>query len=291
MNTSILCIFTEKLYNKSHGKKERKMKTFSDSSYDETDQDLLSSSDCSTMNSSLLETAELATVTMQQRLGEIKESYAKMIQAISTFFKSKVPHEEVLKSLDSVPYEFKPLPEYRHIMSCDERNKISELIKITHYRYTELLEHLVNELGDDACKAAMSAYQIDLIHFSDEAALSEYTDTLLGGNYHRENEIVLTVGETWEVKTVRDLDHFIKKMSRKALFNQYDMRLQRAELRFQLLMLVLVSEDADVSKLSSIEIAFFRNNNVLRATSKGKIIYDAESLKVHHIKKRTFFGV
>ena len=80
--------------------------------------------------------------------------------------------------------------------------------------HPDLLEHVINKLGDEDLKARMNHYLDDLYHFRIRTTLGEFMDKWVGEIPPGYHEFVLELGEEWREKTVEDLEQFRIRLSR-----------------------------------------------------------------------------
>lgn len=217
----------------------------------------------------------------EQRVEELKMKYKYTIEVITEYFERNISSDMTVKMLLLVPPELKQLKSYLNVTTSDGKDIFSELVDVCDYRHHELLQQLVDGMGDENCKRAMSLYYDDLNRFNSETTLGEFAKDLHGTvTYSRQEKVVLKMGVKWENKTLQDFEEFQKKLQRKAHFGAHSLQMRKVETACVQITLAIVSELADISDLKFVEPEFFKANSVLQVSINDCIVYDVESQKV-----------
>ncbi len=218
---------------------------------------------------------------IDQRIEELQMKYRSTLETLSDHFKHRVTAQMIHKTLPLMSPELKTLKTYQQVANTNSEEVFASLVDATNYRHTEILQKLVSDLGDSKCKAAMSLYQEDLKTFNAETILKELPNSWPGGSdSSREENIILHMGDKWEVKTLQDFTELKKRIQRKARFGIHDLQIQEVGHASLRVVLTAVSITANISDLKLIEPDFLKLNNVLRVSVGDNIIYDIKSPKV-----------
>ena len=277
-NEFSLPVMAEKSEQQNHRKRTQSKTVFSDGFVDEEDiNDLHSQSRTSVSSRGSTESDLLSS---KERVAWIKTKYKCMIKAVSEHFQQKMTPEQLVGKLDSFPSELGKLPLCVQLKNTDNAEKFWELIENSDYRHLQIMEHLVNDLGDKLCRDFLATYKQSLIEFLTETTLEEYAAESLSKSGPKESEIVLKLSDQWETRTLQDLDDFVLKLQRKAHFNKYTLLVSKVETGCLEVTLELTADSADINRMNTVDAEFYRRNNILSVLVGDNIIYDVESPKV-----------
>ena len=203
-----------------------------------------------------------------------------MVQEVSEHFRLKVTRQMLMKKLRLAPPELRQLSAYVRVRdSTDDVDIFTEVVQSSNFRYLPLLEQLVHDLGNEACKRAMALYQEDLANFNTDTTLRAYA-RVTGISPEDREGAVLTMGAKWKRRSLWNFEEFLTELSRVAHFKLHDLQLRGAKLPCLQLALVSVSNSADVNNLWRVGVEFFKRNGVLLVTVGEETLYHVESPKV-----------
>lgn len=286
----IPCIFTDLAANTSESAKGGHLNTRSRSHHDrstsqpdqEGEHDILSLSYTSISSRGSTESGIGDWLPIEQRVEELEMKYKYTIEVITEYFEKNVTPQMLGEELLSMPPELKRLKVYNTIKSSDSENPFLELLDISDYRHSEVLQQLVSYLGDESCKRAMALYQDDLLCFNTETTLREFVKNwLCVVDNSEQGDVMLKMGAKWENRTLQDFEEFKRRLQQKAHFDVHDLQTSQVESACVRVTLTLASESIEISNLKFVEPEFYRANNVLQVLIGNNIIYSVESPKVY----------
>ena len=241
----------------------------------------------STPSSSLVRNVGEPSCGLEVQIERLDQQYTEIERLVLETIKARnVPLKEVVNWIRVLPMSLKTqfaelLRQQATVISS--ATSVDELFSFlstySNPLHPDLLQHLVNKLGDQDIRSRMDHYMDDLHHFRTQTTLGDFLDKWVGDIPPGYQEFILELGEEWRNRTVEEFEQFRIHLSRLQSFGGGHMSfMKKAKSSSILVMLVLPAQLFPLNLRQKVVHTFLKDENIMRIMVDGQCVFNLKKL-------------